>query len=111
MAEPGNDLLRGTLDTLILSTLRGSPRHGYGIARWLEQRSGEALSIEEGSLYPALYRLERQGAIEAEWGTSELGRRAKLYRLTPQGHSALERDTERWLAFSRAVSQVLLAEA
>ncbi len=111
MAEPGNDLLRGTLDTLILSTLRGAPRHGYGIARWLEQRSDDHLSIEEGSLYPALYRLERQGAIEAEWGTSELGRRAKLYRLTQQGRGALERDTERWLSFSRAVSQVLLAES
>jgi transcriptional regulator len=105
-----NDLLHGTLDSLVLKTLAGGPRHGYGIARWLEERTAGELAIEEGSLYPALYRLEKRGWIEAEWGTSELGRRAKFYRLTRTGHTQLRRETARWQGFSAAVSRVLLAE-
>lgn len=85
MAKPPADLLQGTLDVLVLKTLTWGPRHGYAIARWLEETSQAALRIEEGSLYPALYRMERRGWIEASWGMSELGRRAKFYRLTSAG--------------------------
>ena len=103
-----NALLHGALDALILKTLARSPRHGYAIARFLEETTGEALVIEEGSLYPALYRLERRGWVEAEWGTSELGRRAKLYRLTDTGRAQLEAETAMWRRFSAGVSKVLL---
>ena len=85
MPPPGktpNALLHGALDALILKTLTRGPCHGYAVARYIEETTGDALLVEEGSLYPALYRLERRGWVEAEWGTSELGRRAKLYRLT-----------------------------
>ncbi len=109
MSRPQNDLLRGTVDSLILKTLSWGPRHGYGIARWLEETSGDALALEEGSLYPALYRLERKGLVEAEWGTSELGRRAKFYRLTREGRRQLTEQTDRWCEFSSAVSKILLA--
>ena len=101
--------LHGTLDALMLKTLSWGPRHGYAVARWLEQTSDEALRIEEGSLYPALYRLEKRGWIEAEWGMSELGRRAKFYSLTPRGRSELRRETAEWQRFAGAVSRVLLA--
>jgi len=100
--------LYGTLDALILRTLAGGARHGYGIARYLEETSGGALHIEEGSLYPALYRLERRRLLEAEWRQSELNRRAKFYRLTREGRSQLARDTKAWAEFSAAVSRVLL---
>lgn len=107
----GNELLRGTLDSLILKTLSHGRRHGYGVARWLEQTTKEVLAIEEGSLYPALYRLEKRGLLSSEWGTSELGRRAKFYRLTALGEKQLRAQTKRWEQFAGAVSQVLLAEA
>ena len=112
-APPRNrpDHLRGTLDALVLKTLSWGPRHGYAIARWLEQTTGEALRIEEGSLYPALYRLEKRGSIEAEWGMSELGRRAKFYRLTARGRAELRREADEWMRFASAVSSVLLATA
>ena len=100
--------LYGTLDTLILRTLAGGALHGYGIARYLEETSGGALHIEEGSLYPALYRLERRRLLQAEWRQSELNRRAKFYRLTREGRSQLARDTKAWAEFSAAVSRVLL---
>ena len=103
------DHLHGTLDALVLKTLSWGSRHGYAIARWLEQTTDEALRIEEGSLYPALYRLEKRGAIEAEWGMSELGRRAKFYSLTPRGRAELRRETADWARFAGAVSRVLLA--
>ena len=106
-----SELLRGTLDTLILKTLLAGPRHGYGIARWLERTTDDALRIEEGSLYPALYRLERRGLVASEWGKSELGRRAKYYRLTGDGRAHLLQDTEDWRRFASAVSRVLAAEA
>ncbi len=102
-------LLHGALDALILRTLVWGPRHGYAIARWLEETTDAELRIEEGSLYPALYRLEKRGWIEPEWGTSELGRRAKFYRLTARGRAELRRETEEWARFSAAVSRVLLA--
>ena len=107
MAEP-TELLHGTLDALILKTLSWGPRHGYAIARWLEDTSADELVIEEGSLYPALYRMERKGWIEAEWGESELGRKAKLYRLTAAGRKQLRAETDEWARFAGAVSRILL---
>jgi transcriptional regulator len=104
--KPPNALLHGTLDALILKTLQGGPRHGYAIARFIEDASGEAVVVEEGSLYPALYRMERRGWIEAEWGTSELGRRAKLYRLTAAGRAQLTAEMATWRRFSAGVARV-----
>src|SRR3954453_22419999 len=85
MPAPSNELLHGTLETLILKTLSSGRRHGYAIARWLEDGTGDVLQSEDGSLYPALYRREQRGWIEAEWGTSELGRFAKFFKITPAG--------------------------
>jgi len=106
MAVAAKDL-HGTLDALVLKTLSWGPRHGYAIARWLEDTSADELVIEEGSLYPALYRMERKGWIEAEWGMSELGRKAKFYKLTTRGRKQLQSETSEWAAFARAVSSVL----
>ena len=101
-----NALLHGALDALILKTLARGPLHGYAIARFIEDTSGDALLVEEGSLYPALYRLERRGWVEAEWGTSELGRRAKLYRLTREGRTQLAAEMATWRRFSAGVSRI-----
>jgi transcriptional regulator len=101
-----NGLLHGALDALILKTLSWGPRHGYGIARWIEDTTEQRVMVEEGSLYPALYRLERKGWVEAEWGTSELGRRAKLYRLTDAGREQLAAEVATWKIFSAGVSKV-----
>ena len=103
-----NGLLHGTLDALVLKTLSHGVRHGYGIARWLEEETNDAVVVEEGSLYPALYRMERRGLIEAEWGKSELGRKAKFYRITPKGRRQLAEETQQWARFSAGVSKVLL---
>ena len=103
-----NGMLHGTLDALVLKTLTWGVRHGYGIAKWIEEATDEAVPIEEGSLYPALYRLERRGLIEADWGPSELGRKAKFYRITPKGRRQLAADTAQWARFATAVSKVLL---
>jgi len=105
-----NALLHGTLDALILKTLARGPRHGYAIATAIENASGDTVIVEEGSLYPALYRMERRGWLEAEWGESELGRRVKLYRLTRPGRSQLAAETEAWRQFTAGVSRILLAE-
>jgi PadR family transcriptional regulator, regulatory protein PadR len=102
-----NDLLHGTLDTLVLKTLTAGRLHGYGIARAIEDATDRVVEVEEGSLYPALYRLERKGWVEAEWGTSELGRRAKFYRLTPRGRRQLTAQTAEWTRFAAAISRVL----
>ncbi len=104
-----NALLHGTLDALILKTLAGGPLHGYAIATFIEETSGETVVVEEGSLYPALYRMERRGWLEAEWGTSELGRRAKLYRPTHDGRAQLAAEAATWRRFSAGVSTILLA--
>lgn len=109
--KSANALLHGTLDVLILKTLSGRPRHGYAIARWLEGAVSHTLQIEDGSLYPALYRMEKRGWIEAQWGESELGRRVKTYRLTAAGRAQLRRETETWDTFSRVVSRILLEPA
>jgi transcriptional regulator len=108
MMKTPNALLHGTLDALILKTLSGAARHGYGIARFIEDTTDEAVMVEEGSLYPALYRMERRGWIEAEWGTSELGRRAKFYRLTDEGRTQLATETATWARFAAGVSKMLL---
>jgi PadR family transcriptional regulator PadR len=108
LSPPPKDRLHGTLDALILKTLTWGPRHGYAIARWLRETSADAIQVEEGSLYPALYRMERQGWIGAEWGTSELGRNARFYRLTPRGRKQLAAETERFAQFVAAVSPILL---
>jgi len=104
-----NALLHGALDALILKTLTRGPSHGYAIARSIEESSGEAVLVEDGSLYPALYRLERRGWLEAEWGVSELGRRAKLYRLTASGRDQLTAELATWRRFTTGVSKVLLS--
>jgi transcriptional regulator len=103
-----NGMLHGTLDALILKTLSWGTRHGYGIAKWIEEATDEAVVVEEGSLYPALYRMERRGLIEADWGLSELGRKAKFYRITARGRRQLAADTEQWARFATGVSKVLL---
>jgi transcriptional regulator len=103
------ELLHGTLDTLILKTLSWGPRHGYAIARWIQDTTDDALQIGEGSLYPALYRVERKGWIEAEWGLSENNRKVKFYRLTPSGRARLRLELAQWSHFSSAVSKVLNA--
>ncbi len=105
--DEARKLLHGALETLILRTLARGPLHGYAIARSIEERSGETIVVEEGSLYPALYRLERKGLLEAEWGLTELERRAKLYRLTAEGEARLHEATDEWRRFSHAVSAVL----
>jgi transcriptional regulator len=103
---PGT-LLQGTLDLLVLKTLAQGPRHGYSIARWLEDVTDDALQIEEGSLYPALYRMERRGWIAATWGTSELGKRIKIYSMTAKGRARLRTETAQWAHFAAAVAKVL----
>ena len=107
MAPAQNELLHGTLETLILKTLAAGPRHGYAIARWIEETTGDELQIEDGSLYPALYRLENRGWIEAGWTTSELGRRVKAYRLTAAGRRRLAKSVKEWAAFAGSVAKVL----
>ena len=109
MPETTLELLQGTLDVLILKSLSWGPRHGYAVADSIRERSGEALRIEEGALYPALHRLEKRGLLEAEWGVSENNRRAKFYTLTPRGRAQLKSETQQWVAYAAAVSRVLQA--
>jgi PadR family transcriptional regulator len=109
LSKTSNALLYGALDALILRTVAKGPRHGYAIARYIEDASGDAVLVEEGPLYPALYRLERRGWVEAEWGTSELGRRAKLYSLADAGREQLAAETATWRRFSAGVSKILLS--
>src|SRR5512132_680101 len=102
-----SDLLQGTLDVLILKTLAAGQMHGWGISQRIQQLSQEVLQVNQGSLYPALYRLENQGWIKAEWGISENNRRAKFYELTRAGRKQLTEETESWERFSAAVARVL----
>ena len=108
LSKTRNALLYGALDVLILKTLTRGPSHGYAIARSIEETSGETVLVEDGSLYPALYRLERRGWVEAEWGMSELGRRAKLYNLTESGRAQLATELATWRRFASGVAKVLL---
>ena len=101
------DLVQGTLDLLILKILALEPLHGWAVGQRLRQVSGDALQVSDGSLYPALHKLEQEGWIEAEWKTSELGRRAKFYALTRPGRKHLERETANWQRLSAAISAVV----
>jgi PadR family transcriptional regulator PadR len=103
------ELVQGTLDMLILKTLARGPMHGWGIAQSIQQVSEEVLRVEEGSLYPALHRLELDGVIDAEWGRSENQRRAKFYRLTALGRKNLEQEAEHWRQLARAIARVMEA--
>ena len=107
MADDSLELLKGTLDLMILKTLSWAPAHGYGIARWIEQCTDDVLQVEEGSLYPALYKLEEGGLVVADWGITENNRRAKFYRLTTAGKKQLKASQDYWARFARAVTQVL----
>ena len=108
MATKGkSELLRGTLDMMILRTLALEQQHGYGIAQRLEQMTGGVFDVKAGSLFPALYRLERDGWIKGEWGASENNRRAKFYKLTRTGRRQLEAETENWRRVSLAINQLL----
>jgi PadR family transcriptional regulator len=104
------DLVQGTLDFLILKTLSLEPKHGWAIAKRIEQVSGDVLRIQQGSLYPALHRLEQQGWIRAKWMQSETGRDAKFYSLTPAGRKQLESETANWKRLSGAINLVLQQE-
>jgi PadR family transcriptional regulator len=104
------DLLRGTLDLLLLKTLSWGPMHGLGVVRWIERVTHQRLQIEEGALYPALHRLEERGWLEAEWGYTDSGRRAKYYRLTAPGRRQLATEMSRWSRYSEAVRLVLTTE-
>ncbi len=107
MADPSIDFLKGTLDLMILKTLSWAPAHGYAIARWIERCTNDTLQVEEGSLYPALHRLEERGLVSAEWGITEHNRRAKFYRLTTAGKKHLRTSHDYWAKFTGAVFKVL----
>ena len=109
--RPKSDLLQGTLDMLILKTLALGPQHGWGIAQRLQQVSEDVLQVNQGSLYPALHRLEMQGWVEAEWGVSDANRQAKFYRLTKAGHKQLQVEEQQWARLTAAVGRVLAAKA
>ena len=111
MPAASQDILRGTLDLLILKALSWGPAHGYGVARWIEVATEDALAIGEGTLYPALHRLEERGWISAQWGTSENNRRAKFYAMTPAGRAQLRREAENWRRYATAVFAALDAPA
>jgi PadR family transcriptional regulator PadR len=107
MAEDNRGLLPGTVDLVILRTLTDGPGHGFAVSRSIRDRSGGVLELQDAALYQALHRMERAGWIEAEWGVSEKGRRAKFYRLTAWGEKQLERETSFWQRYAEAVFKVL----
>ena len=108
---PKSDLLQGTLDLLILKTLALGPMHGWGISLRIQQVSDDVLQVNQGSLYPALHRLEQQGLIEAEWGASDNNRQAKFYQLTRAGRKQLDEQTRNWERLSAAVARILANNA
>lgn len=109
MTKSNVDLLQGTLDMLILKTLQTGAMHGWGISQRIQQMSSDVLQVNQGSLYPALTRLEEQGLIDAEWGVSENNRRARFYKLTRQGRKQLEVETSQWESFAAAIRRVVEA--
>ncbi|HET7552131.1 MAG TPA: PadR family transcriptional regulator [Gemmatimonadaceae bacterium] len=111
MPRPPQDLLQGTLDLLVLKTLSWGPAHGYAIARWIQQLTGQVLDVGEGSLYPALHRLEERGLVKSEWQLSPNNRRAKFYQLTTRGRQQLRTETATWTEFVDAVGKVLRTTA
>lgn len=102
-------LLQGTLDMLILKSLLSKSRHGYDITRWIQATSDEVLAVDDGSLYPALHRIERRGWITSEWGPSESNRRAKFYKLTRTGRAQLTREVDAWQSLVRGITRILNA--
>lgn len=109
-SQEKQELLPGTLELLVLKVLAGGAHHGYSIVREIQRRSAEALVVEEGSLYPALHRMERRGWIDAEWGASDSNRRAKFYSLTRRGRTELDSLTDGWRRMSSAIEGVLAPE-
>jgi PadR family transcriptional regulator PadR len=109
LANASADVLQGTLDMLILKSLSLGPMHGWGVSQRIQQISRDALRVNQGSLYPALHRLEQKDWIRAEWGTSENNRRAKYYRMTPQGKRHLEAEEQSWRRFAKGVELILAA--
>ena len=109
MTTPSSDVLRGTLDLLILKTLSWGPMHGLGVLRWIEDVTRQRLQIEEGALYPALHRLEQKGWLDAEWGFTENNRKAKYYRLTPLGRRQLTAELSKWERYTEAVGMIVKA--
>ena len=110
MPDAGLDLVRGTLDLLILKTLSWGPLHGVGVVQWIERVTHQQLQVEEGALYPALHRLERKGWLEAEWGFTERGRKAKYYQPTPAGRRQLAAELRTWSRYTRAIGRVIAAD-
>ncbi|HVX41420.1 MAG TPA: PadR family transcriptional regulator [Gemmatimonadaceae bacterium] len=106
----GIDLLQGTLDLIVLKALSWGPMHGFGIARWIQQTTGEVLEVEEGSLYPALYRMENRGWIKADWALTENGRRAKYYKLTAAGRKQLASELASWEQMQHAIGRIVSAK-
>ena len=107
MPSPPLEILKGTLDMMVLKILRDGPQHGYGITRRLQSLTDDALQVDEGSMYPALYRMQKRGWIDATWLLTENGRRAKLYSLTSAGREPLARETAYWDEFRKAVAKVM----
>jgi PadR family transcriptional regulator, regulatory protein PadR len=107
VADRRIDLLQGTLDLLILKTLAPGPMHGWGLAQRIEERSGRVFLVNQGSLYPALHRLEREGLIQAEWGASDNNRRARFYDITREGRRQLEQETATWERAAAAITRIL----
>ena len=101
------DLLQGTLDLLVLKTLSWGPAHGYDVARWIQQVTGDVLRVEEGSLYPALHRLEKRKLLKSSWGLSRNNRKAKYYEITAKGREALASEASTWSSFTNAVTTVM----
>src|SRR5689334_19977137 len=107
MSDSELNVLRSSLDLVILKALTWGPRHGYAVAEWVEEATGDVLLLEEGTLYPALHRLERKGWVTAEWGVSENNRRAKFYRLTADGRAQLRDETPTWLRHAEGIARAL----
>jgi transcriptional regulator len=106
----GSNLFTGTLDLLMLQTLKWGPKHGYGIGKWLSERTGGEVDLDEGALYSSLHRLEKKGLIQGSWGETETGRRARFYALSRKGRKALQKETARWEVHAEAVYAVLRHE-
>jgi PadR family transcriptional regulator, regulatory protein PadR len=111
MTRRSLDLLQGSLDVIVLKTLSWQPMHGFGIARWIQHVSDDRFQVEEGSLYPALYRLENKGFVKSEWRITENNRRAKYYKLTAAGRRQLTESTATWNAFAETMARIMAAPA
>ena len=109
MQRTAVDLLQGSLDVIVLKTLSWQPMHGFGIARWIQRVTDDVLQVEEGSLYPSLYRMENKGWVKAEWRSTENNRQAKYYRLTAAGRKQLAQSTTTWATFAEAMTKVMRA--